>query len=108
MRWNRETFPSIIAEEIARKVIRKKQEKSSPKSQLNFLKGRVICPGCGAALHRDSRSLPKIFWNCKSCGASVGPFADAGFYQIILKSFNLYVKIRNQQSQIGYRITACL
>lgn len=85
--WNQNRFPSIIAEETARKVIQQKQEKSAPKSQLNFLKGKVICPGCGAALHRDSRSLPKIFWNCKSCGASVGPFADAGFYQIILEKF---------------------
>ena len=85
--WNQNGFPSIIAEETARKVIQQKQEKSIPKSQLNFLKGKVICSGCGAALHRDSRSLPKVFWNCKDCGASFGPFTDAGFYQIILEKF---------------------
>ena len=85
--WNQNRFPSIIAEETARKVIQQKQEKSTPKSQLNFLKGKVICSGCGAALHRDSRSLPKVFWNCKDCGASFGPFTDAGFYQIILEKF---------------------
>ena len=85
--WKQNEFPSIIAEETARKAIRKKQEKFVPKSQLNFLKGKVICSGCGAALHRDSRSLPKVFWNCKDCGASFGPFTDAGFYQIILEKF---------------------
>ena len=85
--WNQNGFPYIIAEETARKAIQQKQEKSSPKSQLNFLKGKVICSGCGAALHRDSRSLPKIFWNCKNCSASFGPFTDTGFYQIVLKKF---------------------
>lgn len=85
--WEQDGFPPIITKEIAMRVIQQRKEQSTPKSLLYFLKGKAACPSCGAALHRNSRSLPRIFWNCSGCGASFGPFTDTGLYHTILIKF---------------------
>lgn len=74
--WQKGLFPAIIQEELALQVSELKSSKASPKTPFHFLQKKICCFQCGKPLSRNSRSLPKIYWDCKDCGTKIGPIAD--------------------------------
>lgn len=74
--WNGDKFPIIISKELAKKVSELKTKKASSKSSTQFLQKQMSCPQCECRLARNSRDLPRIFWECKNCGIEVGPISD--------------------------------
>lgn len=74
--WQKGLFPAIIQEELALQVSELKSSKASTKTPLHFLQKKISCFQCGKPLSRNSRSLPKICWDCKNCGVKIGPISD--------------------------------
>lgn len=85
--WDGEQYPPILNRDIAMKVADLKQRKASPKSQIPYVQKRMACSQCGAALHRNSKKTPKIYWDCKSCGVRFGPLSNDELLDIVTAKF---------------------
>ena len=74
--WRGSPFPEIITPQTAWKAMKLKAEKTATKSEITFLRRKLICCQCFKVLHRNGKSKPNIYWDCPNCGMRVGPFSD--------------------------------
>ena len=81
--WNGEQFPPILSQDIAIKVANLKKSKASPRSQIPFIQKRMTCFYCGAALLRNGRKAPLVYWDCKECGIRIGLLTENELLQTI-------------------------
>lgn len=77
--WRGSPFPEIITQQTAWKAMELKAEKTAPKSEIAFLRKKLICCQCFKSLHRNGKNKPNIYWDCPKCGMRFGPFSDQEF-----------------------------
>ena len=75
--WNGEAYPPILSGELGEQIVSMRKGKATPQSPSRFLQKKVTCGQCGTILTRNSKSLPRIYWDCKVCQTSIGPLDDA-------------------------------
>ena len=93
--WNGNGFPPVINTDLAAQIEKLKACKASPKSSIRFFQKAIFCPQCNSRLIRNSRSLPRIFWECKKCNIQIGPITDNELLQSITEK--LLAVCRNPQ-----------
>ena len=93
--WNGNGFPPVINTDLAAQIAKLKTCKASPKSSIRFFQKAIFCPQCDSRLIRNSRSLPRIFWECKKCNIQIGPITDNELLQSITEK--LLAVCRNPQ-----------
>lgn len=74
--WDGKQYPAIISGEVAVQAIAIRASKATPKSTYKFIHKKLACTSCKHGLTRNSKSLPRIYWDCKNCGMRWGPIAD--------------------------------
>lgn len=93
--WSGNDFPPVISEELATRIANLKACKASPKSSIRLFQKTIFCPRCGSRLIRNSKSLPRIFWECENCNIQIGPIADNELLQTVTEK--LLAVCRNPQ-----------
>lgn len=93
--WNGNGFPPVISKELATRIAKLKKCKASSKSSIRLFQKAIFCPHCDSRLIRNSKSLPRIFWECEKCNIQIGPITDNEMLQSITEK--LLAVCRNPQ-----------
>lgn len=93
--WNGNGFPPVISKELATRIAKLKACKASPKSPIQLFQKTIFCPHCDSRLIRNSKSLPRILWECGKCNIQIGPITDNELLQSITEK--LLAVCRNPQ-----------
>ena len=93
--WNGNGFPPVISKELATRISKLKKCKASSQSSIRLFQKAIFCPHCDSRLIRNSKSLPRIFWECEKCNIQIGPITDNELLQSITEK--LLAVCRNPQ-----------
>ena len=74
--WQGQRLPPLVDEETAAAVIQLRRKKATPPCPIQAVRAKLVCCGCGGPLLRVSKNVPRIRWDCKTCGRRFGPVTD--------------------------------
>ena len=74
--WQDQRLPPLVDEETAAAVTQLRRKKATPPCPIQAVRAKLVCCGCGGPLLRVSKNVPRIRWDCKTCGRRFGPVTD--------------------------------
>ena len=81
--WNGSRLPSIISKEKGAAITAMRKQRTTSQCLIPFIQKRLVCCSCGQLLKRNSKSFPRIHWDCQPCGTRFGPITDTSLLQAV-------------------------
>lgn len=81
--WNGNHFPAIVTMTTGIAAMAMRKQKAISRRSIPFIQKKLVCSNCGKGINRNSKSFPRIHWECKQCEWHFGPLSDSELLQAV-------------------------